>query len=173
MAYSLMRFGGITVRHNPKELVIVKSKTVREYTPIGSSPVMQSIRDDTVTIKGTGELYGGDCFDNYAKLLRVQKKNTAAKLCIPEMGVYTAVLKKLSAKAISCDELIVIEFVFCADLQRKSSDITQDKFTVSLQNETLWDISYRCDVPIETLIMLNTDIRNILSIDEGKRVRLR
>ena len=173
MSYPLMRFGGITFRHNPKELAVVKSKTVNEYTPIGSLPIMQSIRDNTVIIKGTGELYGEECFEMYAELLRVQKKNVAQKLCIPEMGVYTAVLTKLSAKANTREKLIVIEFEFCTGTQRKASEITQDNYTVSLNNETLWDISYRCDVPIETLIKLNTDIRNILNIPDGKRVRVR
>ncbi len=171
--YSLLRFSGVTVRHNPKELIIIKNKSINEYTGADSSVRIRSISEKPAVIKGVGELYGDDCFERYSHLMRMQMKNSPQKLCIPEMGVFTAVLTKLSAKAGVHEKLIVIEFEFRTAEGRTSKQITSEPVTLCRQGETLWDISYRCDVPIDTLASLNTDIRNILVIPEGKRVRLR
>lgn len=171
--YSLLRFGGVTVRHNPKELAVIKEKNINEYTSADSKRLLQSITEKPDVIKGTGELYGENCFKMYFELMRMQRKNIISKLCIPEMGIFNAVLTKLSAKAGIHDKLIAVEFEFRSAGERYAKDITREAYTVCANGETLWDISYRCDVPIEALVMLNTGIRNILDIDEGRLVRIR
>ena len=171
--YSLLRFSGVTVRHNPKELTIIKSKDIKEYTLADDSVHLRSVREKPAVIKGIGELYGNSCFDMYSHLMRMQMKNTPQKLCIPEMGVFWAVLTNIKAKAGTRENLIVIEFEFRTAGERYAEKITSAQFTFCGEGETLWDISNRCDVSVETLVSLNTDIRDILDITEGKKVRLR
>lgn len=172
MSYSLMRFGGITLRHNPKELAVKHTKALREHTPIGSAPVLESVSEQSCIIGGKGELYGERCFEMYEKLLRVRFLNKAQVLSIPDMGVYSAVLTKISAKAETHDRLIAVEFEFRTVSMRSAENVTEEEYTLCLEGETLWDIAYRCGVPAEKLAALNTDIRNILSIEEGKKVRI-
>ena len=171
--YSLLRFGGVTVRHNPKELTVINNKGINEYSDTENRTVMQRVIEKPSVIKGTGELYGDGCFEMYSRLMRMQIKNIPQKLCIPGMGVYTAVITKLSAKAGAHAKLITIEFEFRTAGDRYAKKITSNNYTCCRQGETLWDIAYRCEVCIDTLVKLNTGIRNILFPPEGKKMRLR
>ena len=41
--YSLLRFGGVTVRHNPKELTVINNKGINEYSDTENRTVMQRV----------------------------------------------------------------------------------------------------------------------------------
>ena len=169
----LLRFGGITMRHNPKTLKISRKKKISSVGLVGGLNKLDNVRDDVSKISGTAELYGDDCFVTYDKLLRMCFKNQAAVLAVPGLGAFEAAPEEIGVLAESRDKFLSVSFVFRAVGEgREAAKITSEQFIKPGRRDNLWDISYRYSVPIERLVELNPDIRKIMSLDVNKEVRL-
>ena len=51
-------------------------------------------------------------------------------------------------------------------------DLREDFYTV-LDGDTLWSIAAKFDIPVETLLALNTNIKSPNKLVPGEKVRLR
>ena len=109
-----MRFGGVSMSHNPKTLKISRSKKLNSVGFVGGVSKLSSVCDGISKISGTGEIYGSECFLLYDKLLRMCFKNQAAVLAVPEIGAFTAVLEDISAAAEPRENFLSVSFVFRA-----------------------------------------------------------
>ena len=61
------------------------------------------------------------------------------------------------------------QFTECSSKEKKD---TVANYYIAQSEETLWDISYKCNIPIETLAKLNSHYKRPDSVKEGDRVVL-
>lgn len=173
MNKAVMRFGGFLLDHNPKTLKVKQKKTLeKQKTSIGESRAV-SVKNSDAVIMGTAELYGENRFKDYAELLYLKFQNKPQILAVPGVGAFTAVLTELSFLAEPKCGVISIEFRFdtvCAETD--CTEISKEKSTKVRSNECLWDISYRCGVPIEQLVKLNPKISCVFDLNEGDEIIL-
>lgn len=172
MELAVIRFAGHDLPHNPKTLKVERSKSVGSVSLLGGKNIMNSVTEKASKISGTGELYGENCFKQYNELSKIHFLNKSAVLAVPNVGVFNAVLSDLKLLAEPKNNVISISFEFTCINGEEASKISPTEFHTVLKDESLWDISYRYNIPIENLIELNPWLRNLWNIEIGKEVRL-
>lgn len=167
-----MRFGGMSLRHNPAKLSISGKHHIRIYGSPCCEADSESLGMELRRISGEGELSGSDCIEQYHALEALQRGRIAAKLVLPHMQPLYAYLKELSLTAKPTDDVLSYRFEFAeAQSPRKGSAGVVFYMTGS-DAENLWDIAYAFSVPIEQLVALNPQIPHIGELDAGERVRV-
>ncbi len=166
-----MRFMGYTWHHNPKNLEISSEKKVASLSVPYNEDIMQYFGEKGVTISGTGELYGSDCLEQYKRLHDIYKKGECAVLCLPQLSAVYACFESLDLIADDKKDVVTYKFVFKTKKQSAKKPCIK-KSVVANKGDTLWDISCRYSVDIDTLIKLNSDIMFINDIEAGKQVVL-
>lgn len=168
-----MRFGGVSLSHNPKTLKITRSKKVSSVGLVGGENRLSNVCDNISKISGTGELYGDDCFLVYDKLLRMSFTNKAEILAVPELGAFRAVLEDISFAAEPRGDFLSVAFTFRAvNTGREAEKILPQRYYTARDGESLWDVAYKFGVTVESLAELNTHIRKILDLTNGEEVRI-
>lgn len=164
-----MRFNGVEWHHNPYEIIFECDKKVNEtVSPCGTSYIHNSGRKN-MTVRGTGELCGSDCVQQFNSLLQLFRQNTAGILSIQNIQPFYAVFESLKIVGKPKPDKLMYSFLFREKMQISKSALPAVHF-VGI-NQTLWDISYIYKIPIETLVALNTNIKctdNLLSGDVVK-----
>lgn len=165
-----MRFKGVQWHHNPRELSFECDKTINELqSPYGKSYIQNAGRKN-MKIKGTGELYGSDCLDQFDKLLELFKQGGQGVLAIPHITPIFAVFESIKIVGSPKPEVLTYSFVFREVMESKRG---QNLVSCVTQNgENLWDISYKYGISIDTLVSLNTQIKRPDVVDDGSVVRL-
>ena len=172
MKLAPMRFGGVSMRHNPEKLSISGKNRLQEYLSPCCEADSVILGRELCRVSGEGVLFGADCLEQYHTLEKLQHSHRPSKLVLPKTQPMYAYLKELSLSAESQDDVLRYRFVFCeAKSPRKATQGEQVYVTMS-QGESLWDIAYRFGRPIEALTALNPQIPLIDEISEGERVRL-
>lgn len=174
MEMAVMRFGTIDLPHNPKALKIESKQSISTMGLLGGKEVVRGISSELLTVKGTGELYGDKCFEQYNALKKFCFQRKPEVLSLPEIGAVKAVLCKLDLSAEPKDRLLTVDFEFrqVNDVQA-AEDITPPLYHTAVSGECLWDIAYVHQVKIEKLIELNPWLRSIWDIESGREVKLR
>ena len=69
--------------------------------------------------------------------------------------------------------ILTYNFEFWEELSSELAnwDLREDSYTV-LDGDTLWSISSRFEIPIETLLSLNPNIKNPNQLIPGEKVKL-
>ena len=172
MKLAPMRFGGVSMRHNPEKLSITGKNRLQEYLSPCCEADSQVLGRELCRISGEGVLFGADCIEQYQTLENLQRDHTRSKLVLPRMQPMYAYLRELSLSADPQDDVLRYRFVFCETRSpRKMTQGEQYYVTVS-QGESLWDIAYAFDRSVEGLAELNPQIPLIGEISEGERVRI-
>ena len=167
-----MRFGGMSLRHNPAKLNISGKHHIRMYGSPCCKADSTSLGMELRRITGEGEMCGADCIEQYSALKGLQHNRIAAKLVLPHMQPLYAYLKELSLTAKPIDDVLSYRFEFIeAQSPRKDSAGVVCYMTES-EGENLWDIAYAFSVPIEQLVALNPQIPHIGELKSGERVRV-
>ena len=99
MKLAPMRFGGVSMRHNPAKLNISGKNRVHEYLSPCCEADNQVVGRELSRISGEGVLFGADCLTQYQTLERLQNGHVPAKLTLPRMQPLYAVLRELSLTA--------------------------------------------------------------------------
>lgn len=172
MKLAPMRFCGMSMRHNPEKLSISGKSRVQEYLSPWCEADSDYLGRELYRISGEGVLFGADCIEQYQRLEACRLNRTPSKLVLPKMQPLYAFLAELSLSAEPKDDILRYRFVF---IESKSpyGSMPQERFYVTVsQGESLWNIAYLFDQPIETLTALNPQIPLIDDINEGERVRI-
>lgn len=167
-----MRFGGMSLSHNPHKLIIERESNIVELSPPCCDADSVDLGGKISRISGEGELYGADCMKRFASLEALQRERVRAKLSLPRRRPIYAYLKELELIAEPVDNVLKYRFVFIQAQSPRKSERFAVYHTVTQAGESLWDIAYAYKTPIEKLIELNTAIPYIDSIDEGVKVRI-
>lgn len=172
MADTIMRFAGIKLSHNPKELTVKRSRTVSRHKLLSGRTETGAALYEGDTVSGSGELFGENCASDLRTLERIREKNTPAPLVVPYLGAIMAVLTELSVSACQRENYAAVSFSFMA-VQAKSCPEIKTKQYCTVHDEcSLWDIAYENDADINELVKLNPHIRDIMQLEIGERVRL-
>ncbi len=174
MKLPVMRFAGTAFHHNPKTLTMEYKKQLAASSLISGRTVLQRTTDTPTVISGTGELYGSSCFEQWNTLLSRYAAQTRGVLTIPEAGAYIAVLSQLKLIAQPAENLLTFSFTFTVmDNPHEAQPVSTEEYTTAESDESLWDIAYRTEVPIDELTALNPWVKSVWSIDEGAQVRIK
>ena len=113
MKLAPMRFGGVSMRHNPEKLHISDKNRLQEYLSPCCEADSQVLGRELCRVSGEGVLFGTDCIEQYHTLEMLQRNHTPAKLVLPKMQPLYAYLKELSVSAEPQDDVLHYRFVFC------------------------------------------------------------
>ncbi|MBR1731216.1 MAG: LysM peptidoglycan-binding domain-containing protein, partial [Ruminococcus sp.] len=121
---------------------------------------------------GEGAIYGENCIYKFLKLFKVKEQSGSGILCLPNIKPFYAFFSGLEFSADPTPELISYKFVFREDSSKQESLLVPESCYITDEGEDLWDVAYRFNVPIETLVKLNPELRSVNDIEEGTRVRV-
>ncbi len=174
MELAVMRFGGTSFHHNPKTLAVQYEKQLAANSLVSGKTILQRTTENPVSISGTGELYGTSCFEQWNTLLSLYAGHARGVLTVPEVGAFVAVLSQLKLSAQPVEDVLTFSFTFTVtDNPNEAATVSTEEYTVAETGETLWDIAYRTDVPIDNLVTLNPWVKSVREVDEGARVRIK
>lgn len=165
-----MKFKGVSWRHNPREIKFECEKSVNELKAPFEKSYIQNMGRKNMIISGTGELYGSDCMQQFNELLALFKEGGCGVLSIPHMPGIFAVFESIKICGEPKPDILEYSFVFREVMEKKSA-LPPTVHTVK-SGETLWDIAYCYDIPIDVLVKLNPNVRRPDEIDEGTEVVL-
>ena len=152
-----MRYKGVQWRHNPREISFVCDKFVTETgTPNGTAAI-QSTGRKNLRVKGKGELYGADCMEQFEQLFALFREGGVGILSVAKLSPLYAVFESLTVTGKPKPDVLTYEFTFREVMEKKRAD--KAVRYVAGENERLWDVSYRFNVPVETLLSLNTWVK--------------
>ena len=85
-----------------------------------------------------------------------------------------AVFKELKLVGNSMPNILTYNFEFWEELSSDLAnlDLHEDFYTV-LDGDTLWSIASKFEIPIETLLTLNTNIKSPNQLVPGEKVKLK
>lgn len=165
-----MRFMGVQWHHNPKEISFECEKDVKEIkVPFGNSYI-QNLGRKNMRIRGTGELYGKDCLEQFDSLLMLFRRGGQGVLAIPKITPVFAVFESIKIIGEPKPDMLTYSFVFREIMEKKYE--APPVRCIADKDDTLWDISYRYGISIDTLVTLNKWIRRPDISLEGKSVKL-
>lgn len=166
-----MRFDSYTWHHNPKTLTISAGKKIVTLGVAYGSDVLQNFGEKLITISGTGELYGEDCLRQYEKLKEVYQRGSIAVLCLPKLKPMYAYFDSLKVVAQNVKDVLTYSFSF-TQVNREKAQVPSAQYIRAKGSTTLWDISHKYSVDMQTLIELNNNIMFINDIEAGEMVRV-
>lgn len=165
-----MRFKGVQWHHNPREMSFECDRRINEHkSPFGKSYIQDTGRNN-MKIRGTGELYGTDCIEQFDILLQLFKKGGQGVLAIPKLTPIFAVFESIKIIGEPKPDVLTYSFVFREIMENKTDE--KPISYVAESGETLWDISYKFQVPIDELVCLNFHIRRPDISVEGSVIKL-
>ncbi|MCD7816574.1 MAG: hypothetical protein LUH12_07760 [Bacteroides sp.] len=72
------------------------------------------------------------------------------------------------------EDVLTFSFTFTVtDNPNEAAAVSTEEYTDAETGETLWNIAYRTDVPIDNLVTLNPWAKSVREVDEGARVRIK
>ncbi len=165
-----MRFNGFSWHHNPKEITFECDKAITELkAPYGSSYIQDMGRKNMV-VRGVGELYGTDCIEQFNKLLSLFRESKEGILSIPKITTIFAIFESIKIVGDPTPDMLIYSFVFREVMERKKDE--KQSICIAHEGETLWDISHKYGVVIDTLVKLNPQVKRPDIALDGKEVRL-
>ncbi len=172
MSGAMMRFAGVSLSHDPKNLKLTKKKKLSSKRLLSGRQTLET-SEQIIGVSGRGELCGKSCMEDLYKLLRLSKSCEADVLSMPYLGAIRAVLTDISLAGEPRADYIAVDFVFERAPDTAHPEIMcAPVYEVTNSGENLWDIAYRFGKDINELVRINTHIRHIENIAQGERVRL-
>lgn len=166
-----MRYRGYVWRHNPYKLSFFDEKSTAEILPPFSSSDIRVFSEKPCVIKGEGELFGEDCVEQYNRLKALFYEHDEGILSIEDAGSFYVAFVDLSMLSEPKDNILSYAFTF----RQKKCDripVSEERYDIAGEDETLWDIAFRCHKTVEEIIALNPQIRFFDELSEGEKVRV-
>ena len=171
MKISKIRFKGYEWEHNPETLKVVNDNNIREQDlPLGSS-ISRYYSAKCRKVSGKGKLVGNECLVKFNELVKLQGQSESGILTLPSTKPFYAYFKKLELLCEPSPNVITYSFEFIEDCEKNHTD-KEPYFHTVMGDETLWDISYKYGVNIETLVSLNPEIKRVDELSEGLKVKI-
>ncbi len=171
MKTSKIRYKGYEWEHNPESLRIVYSDNINELKLFDGKSIPRKLSSKCRIVKGRGGFIGYDCLEQFNELLKLQTEPESGVLTLPETKPFYAYFKKLELICEPVSDTVFYSFEFIEDSVRNTV-IEEEYYHTVLEDETLWDISYRYGADINSLIELNSQISRVDELETGSRVRI-
>ncbi len=153
-----MSYKGFIFPVNPSVIKIRHSSRLVEDTIPFDADLVRDFGRRACEISGEGELIGSDCAEQFKRLREVFLEGGSGLLLLPVLEPFYAFFENLELIEEPSDELIRYGFVFFEDTSAKHFENSPKQSHIAADEETLWDISYKYNVPVEVLLDNNPDI---------------
>lgn len=165
-----MRFKGVEWLHNPENISFECDKQVNELKSPNGCAYIQNMGRKNMKIIGSGKLFGNDCLEQFNRLFELFRQGGSGVLAIDGIDPIFAVFESLKIEGEHKPDVLCYSFVFREAMEQKGAE-TVSVHTVK-KDETLWDISYKYDIPTDRLLKLNADIKRPDELESGMKVIL-
>lgn len=169
MISASMRYKNFTWHHNPKTLKIKNSKRIISLSYPYSYRTVQEMFKENAVIEGEGELYGENCIEQFNSLCKLYSSKNKGILSIGGIPSFEAYFTKLELLCEPKNNILTYSFQFTECSSKEKRDTPANYYTAE-NNDTLWDVSYKCGVSIDTLAKLNPKYKRPDSVQEGDMV---
>ncbi|MCR5206858.1 MAG: DNA circularization N-terminal domain-containing protein [Eubacterium sp.] len=166
-----MSYRGVCFEVNPSTLKTEYSKRTAVTEAPGSNAGCKEVCELPVKVSGKGILAGENASARAQQLLAAFKKKGSAYLFLPVVSPFKALFTSLELNVCSERNCIGYSFEFVQDISSKSGEYDFG-YTLAQDGENLFDIAYRTNTAIETVIALN-DFEEPFSVKEGDKVWLK
>lgn len=173
MNHGIMRFMGYTLHHNPHTLTVTSSADIHQQNVYMATAVANNSGNNATTVKGEGVFYGESAFEQYMHLKHLYNTCKAGVLSVSDINPMYAYLSDLKLKCTPVDDYVEYTFTFteASDYIKSENSTAPTHYTVQ-QDEDLWEIACKLNIPIETLIAYNPQIKNTYSLTEGDVIKI-
>ncbi|HHZ05468.1 MAG TPA: LysM peptidoglycan-binding domain-containing protein [Clostridiales bacterium] len=169
-----MRYKGYTLHHNPQTVTVTNAKDIKKHTLPYLCGMVEDFARQPQVISGEGVLYGDDCYEQFKMLLTLQKECTCGVLSMINLEPIYAMFTSLTQINEPVDNILRYKFTFTeSTLDKPAVNLTDSRYYTVSDGETLWDIGYKVNIPVEKLLELNPIIRRCDDINVGDMVVLR
>lgn len=165
-----MRYKNFVFETNPAKISITNSRNINEKPLFNIDSAVSNISRNAVVITGSGSVYGENAFEFAAELKRLSFSSESGWLFLPNGESYDVFFRELSVEIDSKKSGIYYTFCFVENCNHKKEKFNFD-FTYAKKDENMFDIAYRCNKSVETLMRIN-NYKNPFDISEGDRVVL-
>lgn len=174
MNLNVMKFKNYVWPHNPSTINVSVKRDLKEVMIPFKGSVIQDYGREKRIVSGSGQFFGDGCIEQFDSLFFVFKQGGRGYLSLPGMDSFLAVFKELKLVGNSMPNVLTYKFEFWEELTSDMTDLDlrEDFYTV-LDGDTLWSIAAKFDIPVETLLALNTNIKSPNQLVPGEKVRLR
>ena len=160
MKHGTMRFSGLTLHHNPSKIEVLDVSELSENLIIGGVPF----------VCGSG----ANAFEQYLDLRDLYKNGTAGALSLSGVRPFYAFLAKLGLKCMPVDDVVEYSFTFLeAPNLVPTENSTAPLFRIAEEGQDLWDISVITGISVDTLVMLNPQLKSPCEVSQGDKIRIR
>ena len=164
-----IRFGNFEWEINPSEVKVEYEKKIAEEVNVNKSARLISSGMKLRRVEGRGTFFGENSKEKYEALEKLFLKEKEDILVLPGSKPFKAEFTFLRQTYPEGSECIGYEFVFTECVK---NGYKNPKYIKSAQDESLWDIAFRFNLDINTLVMKNPHIENINFIKENEVVYL-
>lgn len=174
MNLNVMKFKNYVWPHNPSTINVSVKRDLKEVMIPFKGSVIQDYGREKRIVSGSGQFFGDGCIEQFDSLFFVFKQGGRGYLSLPGMDSFLAVFKELKLVGNSMPNVLTYNFEFWEELTSDMTDLDlrEDFYTV-LDGDTLWSIAVKVEIPVETLLSLNTNIKSPNQLVPGEKVRLR
>lgn len=174
MNHGIMRFMGYSLNHNPHTIQVTDTANISQEAIPFNHPLVFNIGVSAIVVKGEGVFYGENAFEQYLELRSLYKKCEIGVLSLSGIEPFNAYLEKLELKCVPKDNYVEYKFIFIEVPEAKSKEnSTAPEFYIIYNDEDLWDVSSRFNIPIENLVRLNPQLKSPCCVSAGDRIRIR
>ena len=176
-----MRYKDYTWPHNPRVYEIGFSKDIACHKVPFGAYVLQNMGRSRRVLKGEGEFAGEHAYEQFRKLATVFYENTPGILVHPLWQESNAYIVSLKLKEVPTENYVAYSFEFWESFDQYG-DVTeagQDgygepavNYYVLRTGESFWTAAAKFGGAAR-LLQLNPGIRNIGSLPEGTRLKVR
>ena len=164
-----LRFGNYTWEINPSEVKVEYKKETDEEVNVNKNVRFISSGAKLRRVEGKGTFFGEDKREKYEALEKLFLKGKEEILVLPGSKPFLAEFTFLRQVYPEGSECIGYEFVFYECIK---SEYQNPEFIKSPKDESLWNIAFKFNLDINTLVMKNPHIENINFIKENEVVYL-
>lgn len=166
-----MRFKNYEWRYNPEKISFECEKNIHELNSPESTAYVQNLGRKNRLIKGSGQLCGEDCHEQFARLWDLFKEGGAGVLALPYIKPIYAEFESLAVLGEPVPDMLTYSFVFREAMEYEKDFVVSEYITS--QGDTLWNISYESKTAIEKLLSLNPWVKQAdEALKKGKVIKL-
>lgn len=169
-----LMFGSVRFLQNPEKLTVSRGIKTESFTYLDSFTKLFTAENEPCIVRGEGVILGDEADAEFLRIHSLFEEGKPQSLLIfgcPPMRAVISNLKRLTSPG---NGFIQYEITFSEVPERRSkSSLECGNFAVIGENETLWDISVKYEIPVEKLMELNPGIASPWKVTEGERARLK
>lgn len=161
-----LRFNGNILPHNPHTLKVSYSRDIKKISIPNYGEIYGDYGKNARIVTGDGELCGDNALKSFLKLTELHDNGAVGILTLPEMDPFYAVLSELSLTREPKDGVIGYKFKFIEKTDTPPEEAADEikSITVIDNDSSLWEISAKYNVGIETLVKNNPSVESPFSV---------